>query len=236
MYAKLRSALDVVSTVLVIGAAGALLWRLFLSTPVPAGAPKPSEDVDNLRIEAALAQNVKGDGLLALVEFSDYECPFCAQHANGTERELRKLFVDTGQLRHVIFNYPLPIHPRAQKASEAAECAARQGRFWDMHDTLFATPAALQPSDLAEYSQKLALDTSAFDACLSGALTANKVHADVAEGLRLGVNSTPAFFLGRVGADGSIQLVKRINGAQPLREFTAAIDELLQADPARRAS
>ena len=87
-----------------------------------------------------------------------------------------------------------------------------------MHDALFANPSALEVSDLSDYAEKLVLDKAAFEACLSGALTAKVIRADMAEGLRLGVKSTPSFFLGRVGVDGSIQLVKRINGAQPLSE------------------
>jgi protein-disulfide isomerase len=203
-----------------------LLWRLLIA-PSGSRPDLPSvEKVSNLTIEAALARQVIGTGSLALVEFSDYQCPFCGRHARDTGPAIRQRFVDTGQLRHVALNFPLPMHGQAQKASEAAECAGRQGRFWEMHDVLFANATALDGPNLIEYARTLHLDVAAFEFCLSGALTADTVRADVAEGRRLGVSSTPVFFLGRVAADGSIQLLWRINGAQPLTEFTRVIQEL----------
>lgn len=149
--------------------------------------------------------------------------PFCARHALSTGKNLEEEFVKSGELRMVFLNFLLTFHPYAQKASEAVECAADQGRFREMYVGLFQEPSRLDVPDLVAHAEAVGLDASTFLACLEGAGAAIRVKADVDEGHRLGVSSTPSFFLGRRQASGDIVLLKRINGAAPIDVFRAGI-------------
>jgi len=114
-------------------------------------------------------------------------------------------------------DFPLPIHPNAQKAAEASRCAAEQGKYWEYHDLLFANSNALEPANLKKFAADLTLDTAKFDACLDSGKYAQAITKDVAEGNRAGVSGTPAFFInGRF-----------LSGAQPFSAFQEAIDDAL---------
>jgi protein-disulfide isomerase len=232
MFGRLKSVLDVLATVLVILAASAVLWRWF--QPAQPGGRPPVETVEGLSIEAGKVAHMRGTGQVVLVEFADYECPFCARHARDTAPEIHKELIESGTIRHAFLNFPLPIHPSAQKAAEAAECAARQDRFWEMHERLFENERALAMADLSERASRLGLDQARFIECLNTGQTAAKVQADLAEGRRLGVNSTPAFFVGTLGSNGAITLVKRITGAVPFDQFETTVRELLPKQRALR--
>jgi protein-disulfide isomerase len=233
MAKRLASVLDIACTLLVTAAAGTVLWRAYGQNAVKAGtsvqgdAPSYARDVDGLVIDAGVITNTRGTGDVALVEFSDYECQFCAQHARMTEPKLVKQFVETGVMRHIVLNYPLSIHADALKASEAAECAARQGRFWEMHDRLFADNSTLDFESLRSRARDIGADASVFDSCLLKSSTALKVKSDMVEGRRLGVDATPAFFVGRIRSDGSVELLERLVGALPFDEFARTINKIL---------
>jgi protein-disulfide isomerase len=220
-----RGGLDMLTAVLITIATAALIWRIVGAGQEQARARPPIEQVTGLRIDPGALANVEGRGRVALVEFADYECPFCSRHAQQTGRRIKKELVDSGGLLHVFFNFPLPIHRTAQKAAEAAECAGHQGRFWDMHQRLFADPNTLEVTDLTNRASQLGLDEAEFTKCLAGE-TAEKVRADVVIGQRLGVTSTPTFFVGLVQHDGAINITNRINGALPFDDFYKTIREV----------
>lgn len=218
-----RRWLDVSSSVVLLMAAGMVIWRLYEPRP----RPRPIvEDVDGLVMPADSSRNVRGSGRVVLVEFGDYECPFCAQHTMTTGRQLHSTYVERGILRHLFLNLPLASHPRAQKAAEASECAANQEHFWNMHDQLFAQQSSLDLTSLNARATTIGLDRPAFEACLTEGRAATRVAAQMAMAKRLGVNSTPSFFLGLLQQDGSIALRKRIHGSVPFEVFRDAIDEL----------
>lgn len=222
-----KDALELISTFLVILAAGALLWTLYEQSTAPKqpSAGPRVESVQGLSISGTSVTKRVGSGALALIEFSDFECPFCGRFARDTYPSIRRGFVDSGKLTFVSFAFPLDLHPLARKASEAAECAARQGKYWEMRERLYADQSALAPVALSNSAKAIGLDLSQFEACLEG--DAEKtVQAEIEQGRRLGVNSTPTLFLGQVRRDGSIDLVKRIRGAAPLAQLESAIDEL----------
>jgi protein-disulfide isomerase len=152
---------------------------------------------------------------VTLVEFSDFQCPFCRAVA-PTLKRLRETYGD--RLRIVWKDFPLTqIHPQAFKAGEAAHCAGEQGRYWEYHDRLFANQQALGPDDLKRYAAELGLDAARFHQCLDSSKYGERVRAGVALGTRLGVNSTPTVYInGRMVA-----------GAQPYETFAAIIDEEL---------
>jgi protein-disulfide isomerase len=166
------------------------------------------------------------DARVAIVEFGDFECPFCRRHANGVLPSLKKRFIDTGVAAYYYLHLPLKMHPNAIGAANAAECARTQGRFWEMHDLLFAgaEPASLTSDSLRSRASSLAIDLGAFDMCMSS--VADRTADDVEQANRLGVISTPIFMLGTVADSTDIAVSTQINGAQPLEVFAKAIDAL----------
>jgi len=127
-----------------------------------------------------------------IVEFADYECPYC-QRIHPELKKLQEEFA--GKVTLAFKDFPLPMHAHAEKAAEAARCAAEQGKFWEFHDALFDNNQKLEPAQLKEYARVLKLDTARFDECLDAGKQAASVHKDFAEGQRLGLTGTPAFFI-----------------------------------------
>jgi protein-disulfide isomerase len=152
---------------------------------------------------------------VTLIEFSDFQCPFC-QRVSPTLKKVRETYGD--KVRIVWKDFPLTqIHPQAFKAGEAAHCAGDQGKFWEYHDRLFANQGQLQPEELKQHAAALGLDASAFNACLDSSKYGERVRDGVAQGTRLGVNSTPTIYInGRM-----------LSGAQPYETFVSVIDEEL---------
>jgi protein-disulfide isomerase len=166
-----------------------------------------------------------------LIEFSDFECPFCARFTAETLPILRRDYVDRGVLRVVFRQMPLTrIHPHAQAAATASICAREQGQFWKMHDALFAESRSLNPQDFGMLAASLGLDKALFDRCVSHGM-AEEISADVLSGKALGVTGTPTIFLGRRTPSGGILLLRRVAGAVPAAQLARQVDELLQHDP-----
>ena len=152
---------------------------------------------------------------VTLVEFSDFQCPFC-QRVAPTLKQVKQTYGD--KVRIVWKDFPLTqIHPQAFKAGEAAHCAADQGKFWEYHDRLFANQQQLMPADLKKHATDLGLDSKAFDSCLDSSKYGERVRDGVAEGSRLGVNSTPMIYING----------RALSGAQPYEVFASVIDEEL---------
>ena len=152
---------------------------------------------------------------IELIEFSDFQCPYC-QRAHPTVKQV----LDTygSRIRLVYRNYPLPNHPNARPAAEAAQCANEQGKFWQYHDRLFANPGKLGDADLKQGAAELGLDAGRFNACVDSHKYKSVVDADIKDGNAAGVSGTPAFFInGRV-----------LTGAQPFEAFKRIIDEELE--------
>jgi protein-disulfide isomerase len=142
-----------------------------------------------------------GDAPITLVEYGDYECPYCGMAHPIVKAAQRAL---GSQLRFVFRNFPLAeIHPHARIAAQAAEAAGAQGKFWEMHDMLFEHQDALEPQDLIGYAKSLELDISRFEHDLEAGTYAKKVRDDFRSGVRSGVNGTPTFFVNGERYDGS---------------------------------
>lgn len=163
---------------------------------------------------------------LTLVEFSDYQCPFCSRHFSQTLPQLIKDYVDTGKLRYFFRDYPLDIHPNAAKAAEAARCAGDQDKYWEMHDKLFANQNQLQLPKLPEYAKAIGLNESEFEGCLNKGKYTKAVNKDMEQGNTLGVRGTPTLVLGLSDGD-KVKDAVIIRGARPLSTFTAEIDKML---------
>ena len=156
------------------------------------------------------------DAPITLVEFSDFQCPYCARLAPVVKRIAGEY---PGQVRLVFRQFPLrSIHAHAQKAAEASLCAFDQGRFWEMHDALFAEIKKLEPEDLTARAKKLNLDLEAFNQCLHSGKYAAAVQQDLEDGMAAGVSGTPAVYInGRV-----------LKGSKPYDGIKKVIEEELQ--------
>lgn len=173
----------------------------------------------------------KKDAKVTLVEFSDFQCPFCGRNARDTMPQLEKEYIETGKVKYVFKDFPLEsIHKNAFKAAEAANCAGDQGKYWQMHDKLFQNQRALSGEDLVKYAGELNLNTKEFEKCLDSGKYASKVRENISEGRKAGVTGTPAFFLAYTEGDGStVKTVDKITGARPFASFKEAIDGLLSS-------
>ncbi|MFN7964554.1 MAG: thioredoxin domain-containing protein [Acidobacteriota bacterium] len=162
------------------------------------------------------------DAPITMIAFSDYQCPFCKRVEPTVHDVLAKY---PGKIRYVFRDYPLSFHQFAQKAGEAAGCADEQGKFWEMHEKLFANNTALAVDNLKQYAKDLGLNADQFNQCLDGGKRAQEVSEDFNAGNLAGVSGTPAFFInGRF-----------INGAVPLENFTEVIDEELARADAKKS-
>jgi protein-disulfide isomerase len=152
---------------------------------------------------------------VTLIEFSDFQCPFC-QRVMPTLKQIREKYGD--KVRVVWKDFPLTqIHPQAFDAAVAGNCAREQGKFWELHDQLFPNQQALQPEFLKRYAASAGMDSAKFDACLDSTKYQQKVQDAINVGTRLGVSSTPTVYInGRL-----------VSGAQPFEVFAAVIDEEL---------
>jgi protein-disulfide isomerase len=173
----------------------------------------------------------KGDksARVVLVEFTDYQCPFCGRYVRDAYAQIEAEYIKTGKLRYVIREFPLEsIHPQAFKAAEAALCAGDQGKYWEMHDRLFANQRALAPEQLSAHAQAVGADGAKFDECLQRGVKVAKVRKDLDDGLKAGVTGTPAFFVG-VADGGTVKVARVVKGAVPFAAFKEAIDAVLAA-------
>ena len=233
MNARLKALFETLTTALILAAAIAVIYAQVEARWL---APRQAQQVQdikdlNLRIESNKLRNVRGSSEVVLIEFTDYECPFCGRHAREVEPDLRDVVIDSRQLRHAIFNFPLEMHPRARPAAAAAECAGRQGRFWEMHDRLFAEDKKLSMDDFLNSGEDIGLDVNAFSRCLMSDAHL-QITSDVAEARRLGVSATPTFFVGRIASDGSgVVLTKRIRGLLSAAELRNVIGSASSAEP-----
>ncbi len=154
------------------------------------------------------------DAKVEIVEFSDFQCPFCSR-VWPTLQQVRDTYGD--DVRVVFKHLPLRIHPKAPAAHAAAEAAHRQGKFWEMHDKIFANQRELTTERYEQYAQEIGLDVEKFKADSASKEVKAKVDADMAEAAKLGVSGTPSFFING----------RYLSGAQPFEEFKKRIDEEL---------
>jgi len=170
---------------------------------------------------------------VTLVEFSDYHCPYCKRHATTVMKQLQENYIDTGKLRFVMREYPIPnLHPRAKAAAVAVLCAGDQGDYWGMHDALFNDQKAKTDEAFKAMAESIGLDLAAFSTCLASDKFDAQIKADQAEGQKLGISGTPSFVMGLTDPKDSsiVHLTKFIRGAQPYTSFASAIDELLKSE------
>ena len=187
-----------------------------LAAPAPSPAGAPDDQGGKFDVHVGDAP-VKGPASapVTVVAWSDFQCPFCSR-AVPTVRQIEDAY--KGKVRIAFKQFPLPFHDKAHLAAEAALAANEQGKFWQMHDKLFANQQALDRPSLEKYAQELGLDMAKFKAALDSGKFKDKVDAEDKEGAAFGVTGTPTFFINGT----------RLVGAQPFESFKAAIDKELK--------
>jgi len=165
-------------------------------------------------VDASDATFGPDDAVIELVEYSDFQCPYC-QQLTGTLEQLKTAY--GSDVRLVFKDYPLPNHAQAFKAAEAGHCALEQGKFWELHDTMFANQDELGVDDLKRHAGELGMDQATFDACLDSGRFAAQVNANLREGQEDGVSSTPTVFING----------RSVMGAAPYAVFEQIIEEEL---------
>ena len=188
-------------------------YNVNTNTDTPPSPTPTNADVSKLLplIEDSYSQGPE-NAKVTLIEVSDFQCPYCERHAPTMDQIMD---VYAGKVRRVWINFPLTsIHPYAMKAAGAAECAGEQGKFWEMHDEIFANQSAITVDDLKGYAQDLGLKTSQFNSCLDGDKYSSKIQQQMTAAQAAGVSGTPGTFVNG-------QLVK---GAYPFDTFKQLID------------
>jgi protein-disulfide isomerase len=201
------------------------------SGPSPAAPPPVAPVVDMKGLASSGLTEGSLSAPVVMVEFSDYQCPFCRKFWLEDYPSLKTQYIDTGKVELVYKDFPLDFHPQAEMSAEAVACAEEQGQGWALHDKIFEEQAAVgtgtvqySKGDLERWAAALGLDNSTFDACLDSGRYAAAVNQTYSQGTALGIDGTPSFIIGK--RDGSN--VVPINGALPYGTFSATIDQLLK--------
>lgn len=227
--------LQIILTVLLVGAAFAIgvMWtqiKMFKTAvqPTQSTAPQAQAPEEKGPLSDDLWQEVVGkpayaEGLeeatVTIVEFTDYQCPFCKRHFDQTEDQIETNYIKTGKARWILRDLPLSFHQNAHLAAEAARCAGDQDKYRQMHDKLFETQTAWGESTTAKtifsgYARTLGLNTTIFDQCLTGGKYKADVDEDLTLAQKVGASGTPTFYING----------QALVGAQPFSAFKTAID------------
>lgn len=192
------------------------------------GLPKPPSLDTPISLNGA---KIRGNATarVMLLEFSDYQCPFCGRHFRETMPQIEKEYIATGKIRYAFKDFPIEsLHRQAVKAHEAANCAADQDKYWQMHSRLFMNPNPLGPEELKSHAAAVGVELGKFQQCVDAGTHVKTVQQSIEDAVSYGVSGTPAFFVGTVEADGkSLKAARFISGAHPFTRFKQEIDALL---------
>lgn len=238
MFRTLRSSVDLLAALLVIAVASALLFRLLSPTPrdrvervgaLNQGArqepPLPTQPV-SLSGAASIGSE---DAPVAIITFSDFQCPYCRVFALDHWPQVKRELVDSGRARFAFRHLPLDsLHPQARRIATSAECARRQDLFWPFHDLLFDNQAALATADLGSMASSIGINEPSFTSCLNTPEAAAIVAADSSGASALAITGTPTFLVGRIESDGRVRVVRRLVGARDVDAFKLAVDESMR--------
>lgn len=209
-------------------------WTAGDRAPVERNVVDPPADLTGLRSGIDLVIDGRprlgaASAPVVLVEFSDFQCPFCGRHVRETIPLIKAEFLDAGQVQYVFRHLPIPsLHPQAVDSARAADCAHAQGRFWEMHDRLFAQPKGHTLDALTAHAAAVGVEADAWSTCMRRPVR-TIVDEDIAAGSEAGVMGTPAFFVGMLQPDGLVRVTQTIYGAKPFATFKAALDAALAA-------
>ena len=185
------------------------------NNPAPSGG-SPSVDAKDVIDDDSVKWNKNAP--VTIVEWSDFECPFCVRFYTQTFGKIEEEYINTGKVKFVYRDFPLSFHQNAQKAAESAECAGEQGKFWEMHNLLFEKGVSGGVGSFKQYAKEIGLDSGEFNDCLDSGKMASEVSKDFSDGQKAGIQGTPGFII-----NGQL-----VSGAQPFEAFKQIIDAELQ--------
>jgi protein-disulfide isomerase len=169
---------------------------------------------------------------VTMIEFSDYQCPACARYTRMVLPRILNEYVKTGKVKYVIRDFPIErFHKKALQAALAAECSEEQGRFLEMHQTLFENQGAFEIPDLLDHASILGLDVSEFKQCMDNGRLVEEIHKDVADAQEIVIRGTPSFFIGLTEKGSSTITARRLTGVGPYRMYQRELDRLLDKEP-----
>ncbi|MGB7292085.1 MAG: thioredoxin domain-containing protein [Thermodesulfobacteriota bacterium] len=199
--------------------------RLAASRP-PARPTPPSPENVKVSVDD---DPIKGDpkAPVTIVEFSDFQCPFCKRFYDQVLPSLEKEYITTGKVRLVFRDYPLEFHKNALPAAIAANCAGEQGKYWEVHDFLFENPNKLDTASILSSTVELNLNHEKFEQCVNDKTKETEINKDFQEGQLYGVRGTPSFFIGKTEDNENEMTGVYIRGAQPFQVFKTEIDKFL---------
>jgi protein-disulfide isomerase len=193
--------------------------------PSAPGAAAPVDDKVSMAFISTRNALGRADAPLVMVEYTDYQCPFCQRFHNTTWTELKKNWIDTGKVRFISRDFPLPFHENARRAAVASHCGAEQGKFWELRHTMIVNAEKLQSDRLPDYAKEAGLDVGRFNACLAADKYKEDIDKSYAEGLAAGINGTPSFIVGQLRND-RLEGVRMV-GAMPYAMFDAKLKQML---------
>ena len=203
-----------------------IIILLYIAFSLPTGTTEvvvPTADVADTGSDVDMADLIGGNAIIGdpdapitIVEWSDFECPFCARFYNDAYQDIKENWIDTGKAKLVFRDFPLSFHANAQKAHEAAECAGDQDMYYEMHDALFENGVSGGVAAFKTFAADLGLNQAEFDDCLDSGKHEAEVKKDMADGMKAGVQGTPGFII-----EGQL-----ISGAQPYAVFEQLLNSL----------
>ena len=193
-------------------------------------APAPDDKVSMAFTPGAFTEG-KADAPLVLVEYTDYQCPFCQQFHNTAYAQLKANYIDSGKVRFISRDFPLDFHENARRGANAARCAAEQGKYWELRHAMIVNASQLQQDKIATYAANVKMDVAKLQSCIAADKYKAAIDKDIAEGMAAGVNGTPSFVLGRL-VDGKLTGVRMV-GAMPYEQFDTKIQEMLSQPAAK---
>lgn len=194
------------------------------SRAAPPSFPVPSEPVSITG--AALKGNERAK--VVLIEFADFQCPYCATFAREVLPRIETAYVSTGRVAVAFMHLPLSKHQHAMPAALAAECAHREGRFWQMHDRLFLNRDGLSTANIRAAADAVGLEGVRYEECVADTDVRERLSARIDVSKSLGIDSTPSFFIGTFEPDRRIRVISTLNGAHSFDTFKDAIDAALE--------
>ena len=198
------------------------------SVPLSDQPKATASDKINMNFRPSVLTIGKENAPLVLIEYADYQCPFCQQFHRTAYQQIKAIYIDTGKLRFVNRDVPLGIHDNARRGATAGRCAAEQGKYWQLRDAMIVNANQLQADRITGYAVDLSMNLNTFKDCVDADKYRADIDLDITEAEAAGITGTPSFILGRV-RNGKLTGV-RIIGAIPYTQFDAKIQEMLSDD------
>jgi protein-disulfide isomerase len=199
------------------------------AAPTAATGPAPAAKSEKVVVAVSPGWHAIGrtDAPVTLIEFADYQCPFCRKFHSTTFPELKRDYIDTGKVRFISRDLPLQFHPNAAPAALAVRCAGAQGKYWEMREALIGGEARLEQAALESDAENLHLQMDAYRVCMKNDEYSAAIQQDAADARSLGISGTPSFIIGTTTTDGKSINGVRLEGAMPYSNFATEIDAAL---------